>query len=170
MSFTTDVGPRRSSKDVDRDRLTPLTEHKVSIRATPGGGYWAAYYINRDGGWSVACDALGRIIRCETEKLALSVARYRRRRLRPFRVRSRNLACTKKRDGRIGVGHALVLPRSSRGRLGLASGPSSFQTPRRGSLGRLTRVTHPSYRMLRRAGDEGATIEHRGSKKIEEWR
>jgi hypothetical protein len=44
--------------------------------------YWAAHYINRDGSWSVACDALGRIIRCETEKLALSVARYRRRRLR----------------------------------------------------------------------------------------
>ncbi len=43
----------------------------MSTRATPCVGYWAAYYINRDGGWSVACDALGRIIRCETEKLAL---------------------------------------------------------------------------------------------------
>jgi hypothetical protein len=40
-------------------------------------------------------DALGRIIRCETEKLALSVARYRRRRLcqlreRLLRARSRH--------------------------------------------------------------------------------
>jgi hypothetical protein len=86
VSFTADVGqPRRASKDVDRDRLIPLTEQQVPVRATPCVGYWAAYYINRDGGWSVACDALGRIIRCETEKLALSVARYRRRRLQPLR-------------------------------------------------------------------------------------
>jgi hypothetical protein len=56
----------------------------MSIRATPCVGYWAAHYINRNGGWSVVCDALGRIIRCETEQLALSVARYRRRRLRPL--------------------------------------------------------------------------------------
>ena len=54
-------------------------------RAKPFVGYWAAYYINRDGGWSVACDARGRIIRCETEKLALSVARYRLRRLHLLR-------------------------------------------------------------------------------------
>jgi hypothetical protein len=86
VSFTADVGqPRRLSKDIECDRLTPLTEQEVSIQATPRVGYWAAYYINRDGGWSVACDALGRIIRCETEKLALSVARYRRRRLQPLR-------------------------------------------------------------------------------------
>ena len=121
MSLTADVGqPRRSSKDVEGDRLTALTEQQMSTRATPCVGYWAAYYINRDGGWSVACDALGRIIRCETEKLALSVARYRRRRLRPFRVGSRNLARTEKRDGRVGVGHALLLPRKFDG-FGLAS-------------------------------------------------
>ena len=57
----------------------------MTIQGRPRVGYWAAYYINRDGSWSVACDALGRIIRCETEKLALSVARYRRRRLQPLR-------------------------------------------------------------------------------------
>jgi hypothetical protein len=55
----------------------------MTTRAKPSDGYWAAYYINRDGSWRVARDALGRIIRCETEKLALSVARYRRRRLEP---------------------------------------------------------------------------------------
>jgi hypothetical protein len=60
----------------------------VTIQGRPRVGYWAAYYINRDGSWSVACDALGRIIRCETEKLALSVARYRRRRLQPLRERN----------------------------------------------------------------------------------
>jgi len=57
-------------------RARPMT-----TQAKPCFGYWAAHYINRDGGWSVACDALGRIIRCETETLALSVARYRHRRL-----------------------------------------------------------------------------------------
>jgi hypothetical protein len=86
VSFTADVGqPVRSSIDVEGDRLTALTEQQMSIRATPCVGYWAAYYVNRDGGWSVACDALGRIIQCETEELALSVARYRRRRLQPLR-------------------------------------------------------------------------------------
>jgi hypothetical protein len=72
--------------------LTALTQQQMSIRATPCVGYWAAYYVNRDGDWSVACDALGRTIRCETEKLALSVARYRRRRLRPLREENPNLA------------------------------------------------------------------------------
>jgi hypothetical protein len=57
----------------------------MTTQAKPCFGYRAAYYINRDGGWSVACDALGRVIRCETQKLALSVARYRRRRLQPSR-------------------------------------------------------------------------------------
>jgi hypothetical protein len=71
--------------EVEGDRLRALTEQQMSTRASPCVGYWAAYYINRDGGWSVACDALGRIIRCETEKLALSVARYRLRRLQPLR-------------------------------------------------------------------------------------
>ena len=85
MSFTADVGqPRRSSKDVERGRLTALTEQKMPIRATPCVGYWTAHYVNRNGNWSIACDALGRIIRCQTEKLALSVASYRRRRLRQF--------------------------------------------------------------------------------------
>ena len=79
MSFTADVVQlERSSKDVAG------VEQQVPTRATRCVGYWAAYYINRDGGWTVACDALGRIIRCETEKLALSVASYRRRRLRQF--------------------------------------------------------------------------------------
>jgi len=41
-------------------------------------GHWVTHYRNRDVGLSAACDALGRIIRCETEKLAFSVARYRR--------------------------------------------------------------------------------------------
>ena len=85
MSFTADVGqPVRSSIDVEGDRLTALTEQQMSIRATPCVGYWTAHYVNRNGNWSIACDALGRIIRCQTEKLALSVASYRRRRLRQF--------------------------------------------------------------------------------------
>jgi hypothetical protein len=99
--FTADVGPpRRSSKDVEGDRLRALTERQISTRAMPCVGYWAAYYINRDGGWSAACDALGRIIRCETEKLALSVARYRRRRLEPLRGGSPKLVRTGRRHGR----------------------------------------------------------------------
>jgi hypothetical protein len=80
----------------------------MSTRAKPCVGYWAACYINRDEGWSVACDALGRIIRCETEKLALSVARYRRRRLQPLRGGNPNLARTEKRHGRHGAGRALL--------------------------------------------------------------
>jgi hypothetical protein len=59
----------------------------LTTQARPRVGYWAAYYINRNGSWSAACDALGRIIRCETKALALSVARYRRRRLQPLRER-----------------------------------------------------------------------------------
>jgi hypothetical protein len=91
MLFTAGVGqPGRSSMEVEGDRLAARTERLVSTRATLCVGYWAALYINRDGGWSVACDALGRIIRCETEKLALSVARYRRRRLQPLRGGSQN--------------------------------------------------------------------------------
>ena len=53
----------------------------MTTRAKACVGYWAAHDINRDGGGSVACDALGRIIRCKTKKLALSIACYRRRRL-----------------------------------------------------------------------------------------
>ncbi|MGE0290623.1 MAG: hypothetical protein AB7P16_30450 [Bradyrhizobium sp.] len=48
---------------------------------TPVEGGWIAHYRAR-GYWRIACDALGRAIVCETESLALSVARYRRRRLR----------------------------------------------------------------------------------------
>ena len=81
MLFT--VESRRSSKDLEEDLLTAVTERQMPTRATPCVGYWAASYINGNGSWSVACNALGRIIRCETEKLALSVARYRRRRLQP---------------------------------------------------------------------------------------
>jgi hypothetical protein len=109
VSFTADVDrPRRSAKDVKGDLLTALTEQQMSTRATPCVGYWAAYYINRNGGWSVACDALGRIIRCETEKLALSVARYRRRRLQPFRGGNPNLMRTEKRYGRDSAGRAIA--------------------------------------------------------------
>jgi len=85
MLFTAGVGQSgRSSMEVE-GRLAARTERLVSTRATLCVGYWAALYINRDGGWSVACDALGRVIQCETERLALSVARYRRRRLQPLR-------------------------------------------------------------------------------------
>jgi hypothetical protein len=93
-------------------RRTALTERQVSTRATPCVGYWAAYYINREGGWSVACDALGRIIRCETEELALSVARYRRRRLQPFRG-SPDLA--ERQHGRISVGGGLLFTQQFEG-------------------------------------------------------
>src|SRR6516225_6641178 len=71
----------------------------MTTQAKPCFGYWAAHYINRDGGWSVACDALGRIIRCETEKLALSVAPYRRRRLQPLRGSSTNPSRVESRHG-----------------------------------------------------------------------
>lgn len=91
MSFTADVGQlRRSSQDVEEDWLTALAEQQMLTRATACVGYWAASYINRDGGWSVACDGLGRVIRCETEQLALSVARYRRHRLQPLREGNRD--------------------------------------------------------------------------------
>ena len=66
----------------------------MTTRAKACVGYWAAHDINRDGGGSVACDALGRIIRCKTRKPALSVARYRRRCLQPLRGGSANLANT----------------------------------------------------------------------------
>lgn len=55
------------------------------IGAVPRGGFWSAHYVNRDGKWAVARDALGNLIACDTEKLALSVARYRRRRLKIWR-------------------------------------------------------------------------------------
>lgn len=43
---------------------------------------WLAFYVGRDGKMRVARDARGLPIECETEALALSVARYRRRRTR----------------------------------------------------------------------------------------
>ena len=46
----------------------------MATQAKPSIGYWAAYDINCDGGWSIACDAPGRIIRYETDKLALAIA------------------------------------------------------------------------------------------------
>jgi hypothetical protein len=98
--FMADVGPTSlSSKDLEQDQLTALTGRQISTRAMPRAGYWAAHYINRDGCWSVACDALGRIIRCETEKLALSVARYRRRRLQPWQEGNPNLTRTENSVG-----------------------------------------------------------------------
>jgi len=90
--------PAIFDKDVEGS-TDSTTEQQMTTLAKPCFGYWAAYYINRDGGWSVACDALGRIIRCETEKLALSVARYRRRRLQPLQGRSTNPARVESRHG-----------------------------------------------------------------------
>jgi hypothetical protein len=100
----------------------------MTTRAKACVGYWAAHYINRDGGWSVACDALGRIIRCNTKKLALSVARYRHRRLQPLRGGSANLANTKMRHGkdvRVSVtAFSTNMPRAQQGCLALsAEGP-----------------------------------------------
>ena len=46
-------------------------------------GKWLAVYAGRDNKATIARDALGRPIECETAELALSVARYRRRRLFP---------------------------------------------------------------------------------------
>ena len=51
-------------------------------RATPIYDGWLAFYVGADKKWRVARDARGEIITCETEALANSVARYRRRRLK----------------------------------------------------------------------------------------
>lgn len=51
------------------------------IRAIPMLDDWLAEYIDRNGIWRVVKDARGLPIQCETESLALSVARWRRRRL-----------------------------------------------------------------------------------------
>ncbi len=40
-----------------------------------------AFYVGKDRKWRVARDARGLPITCETEALAISVARYRRRRI-----------------------------------------------------------------------------------------
>jgi hypothetical protein len=82
----------------------------MTTKAIPCVGYWAAHYINHDRVWTFACDALGRIIRCETKELALSVARYRRRRLRPLRRGNPNLARTERRPGR-NTDRASLFPR-----------------------------------------------------------
>lgn len=47
-------------------------------------GQWRAYYVGSNGEWTVACDARGVPLDCFTETLALSVARYRRRRLKKW--------------------------------------------------------------------------------------
>ncbi|WP_154072232.1 hypothetical protein [Bradyrhizobium erythrophlei] len=44
-------------------------------------GGWTAEYRDRNGYWRIAKDARFIPISCATEKLALSVARWRRRRL-----------------------------------------------------------------------------------------
>ena len=48
-------------------------------------GKWHALYWNSQGVLVAATDALSRPIECDSEWLAKSVARYRRRRLRRFR-------------------------------------------------------------------------------------
>lgn len=113
----------------------------MTTQAIPCVGYWAAHYINRDGVWTFAYDALGRIIRCETKELALSVARYRRRRLRPLRGGNSNLARTERRHGQ-NTDRTSLFPRKFKdfasltpaSGLAYASGPSAFQTRRRGNL------------------------------------
>jgi hypothetical protein len=51
-------------------------------RAVPLHEGWLAFYLAANGKWKLARDARGEPITCETEALAQSVARYRRRRLR----------------------------------------------------------------------------------------
>lgn len=51
----------------------------TAVEANSG---FLAFYIGRDRKWHVARDARGLPITCETEALALSVACYRRKRLR----------------------------------------------------------------------------------------
>lgn len=46
---------------------------------------WLAFYVGPDKKWRVARDARGEPITCETEALAISVARCRRRRLKLWR-------------------------------------------------------------------------------------
>lgn len=48
-------------------------------------GKWIAVYRDNNDQLRQARDARGKFIRCETEALALSVARYRRRRLKRWR-------------------------------------------------------------------------------------
>lgn len=54
-------------------------------QAVPMAGGWCAFYRGRDRLWRVARDANELPIICETENLALSVAKYRRNRIRSFR-------------------------------------------------------------------------------------
>lgn len=49
---------------------------------SPASRRWSAFYRDLRGCWHVALDWRRMAIECETESLALSVARYRRRRLR----------------------------------------------------------------------------------------
>lgn len=55
------------------------------IEAVPVSEGFLAFYADRDGRMRTARNALGQYIVCETEALALSVARYRRRRLKIWR-------------------------------------------------------------------------------------
>lgn len=50
-------------------------------QAIQGAGGWLAFYLDARGRWRLAADARGIGIICETEELARSVARYRRRRV-----------------------------------------------------------------------------------------
>lgn len=45
-------------------------------------GLWYALYVNREGAITVATDALGYPVECDTERLAKSVARCRARRMK----------------------------------------------------------------------------------------
>jgi hypothetical protein len=56
----------------------------MTTTVTIDGGHLACY-VGADGNWHTARDARGQYIICETETLAQSVARYRRRRLRRWR-------------------------------------------------------------------------------------
>jgi hypothetical protein len=53
-------------------------------QAVPAAGGWLAFYLDAKNMWRLAADARGVGIICETENLALSVAKYRRNRIRGF--------------------------------------------------------------------------------------
>ncbi len=55
------------------------------VRAHDGCGFWLAFYVDAHNEWRLARDAREAPIQCETEALALSVARFRRRRLKLWR-------------------------------------------------------------------------------------
>jgi hypothetical protein len=59
-----------------------LSENKVLADKDDMSGAWLAFYRSREDKWELARDARGLPILCETKALAISVAGYRRRRLR----------------------------------------------------------------------------------------